>query len=164
MLLKRHYEPAALKKWLKARDAELKPQIDGIVETTSLTEAAARKLLNNRYADANDPPKISHIEVKRVGDKQNLSPGFIDRGIAECWLSIGNGKITIKTVDGEPDLVFDIKRVPGHYSCFTGEKLNGEDDAKAHVKAQKDDSPDPEHPSGYRQNLYYECVRESDRG
>ena len=112
--------------------------------------------------DAEVEPKVAHIEVKHCGKKQNLNQGFIERAVTEGWLSIGDGKISIRT-DGEP-LVFDIVRAPGHYSCYDGRKLNGEADAKAHVAAQDDESPDPKHPAGYVNNLYFECVREKASG
>ena len=162
MYLKRHYEPDALAEWLAKRDAEVGPKVDGIVKSTGMTESAALKLLNNQYSDAHDLPQIAYIEVKHVGDKQNLNQRFIDRGIAQGWLSIGDGKISIKT-DGDP-LVFTIVRVPGHYSCYTGEKLNGQAEAMAHVATQDDDSPDKQHPAGYKKLAYYECVTESDHG
>lgn len=166
MYLKRHYEPDALAEWLAKRDAEVGPKVNGIVEATGMTESAALKLLNNQYSDANELPKIAYIEVKHVGENQNLNQRFIDRGIAQGWLSIGDGKISIRT-DGDP-LVFDIVRVPGHYSCYTGEKLNGQDEAMAHVAAHiasgADEKPDKQHPAGYKKLAYYECVRESDNG
>lgn len=157
MLLKRHYDSDALAQWIDKRDAEIGPKVADIVKSTGMTEAQARKLLNNQYSDAHNLPTVSHIEVKHCGDKQNLNQRFIDKGIVEGWLSIGNGKITIKT-DGDP-LEFDIKRVPGHYSCFDGSKLNGEDEAKAHVIQQDAESPNPAHPSGYIKLAHYECVR-----
>ena len=162
MLLKRHYDPDALAEWLAKRDAEIQPKIADVVAATGMTESAALKLLNNQYSDAHDPPKIAYIEVKHCGDRQNLNQRFIDRGIAEGWLSIGDGKISIRT-DDEP-LVFKVKRVPGHYSCFDGSKLNGEDEAKAHVAKQDDKSPDPQHPAGYQKIAYYECARENTDG
>ena len=162
MLLKRHYEPDALAEWLDARDADVEPKIAGIVKSTGMTEDAARKLLNNQYSDANDLPAITHIEVKNCGKKQNLNQGFIERGVTEGWLSLGNGKISIET-DDKP-LVFDIERGPGHYSCYDGRKLNGEADAKAHVAQQDGESPDPQHPAGYVKQAYYQCVRENADG
>lgn len=162
MLLKRHYEPDSLRDWLETRDAEIGPKIAGVVKATGMTAPAARKLLNNQYSDANDLPDIEYIEIKHCGDKQNLNQRFIDRGIAEGWLSIGEGRISIKT-DGEP-LVFNIERVPGRYSCYDGCKLNGEAEAKAHVAAQDGDSPDPAHPAGYCHQLYYQCIREQANG
>ena len=162
MLLKRHYEPDALADWLAARDAEIEPKVADVVAATGMTESAALKFLNNQYSDANDLPAITHIEVKHCGKKQNLNQGWVEKGIAEGWLAIADGKISIRT-DDEP-LVFDIKRGPGHYSCYDGRKLNGEADAKAHVAAQKGKSPDPKHPAGYVNNLYFECAREKASG
>ncbi len=162
MLLKRHYEPDALAEWLAARDADVEPKIAGVVKSTGITEDAARKLLNNQYSDANDLPKVAHIEVKHCGDAQNLNQGWVEKGIAEGWLAIADGKISIRT-DDDP-LVFDIKRGPGHYSCYDGRKLNGEADAKAHVQTQEGESPDPQHPAGYVKQAYYQCVRENADG
>ena len=164
MLLKRHYDPDSLKDWLAKRDAEVGPKVEGIVEATGMTEAAALKLLNNQYSDAHDLPAIAHIEVKHVGARQNLNQRFLDKGIVQGWLSIADGKITIRTAESDPDLVFTVERVPGHYSCYTGEKLNGQEEAKAHVAQQDGDSPDEQHPAGYEKIAYYECVRESDHG
>lgn len=164
MLLKRHYEPDALEDWLETRDAEVQPQVPNIVKATGMTETAALKLLNQKYSDANDLPKIAHIEVKHCGKKQNLNQGFIERGVAEGWLSIGDGKITIRTRAEEPDLIFNIERAPGRYSCYTGEKLGGEAAAKAHVATQKGKSPYPQHPAGYQNQAYYQCVMEVQGG
>ncbi len=162
MLLKRHYEPDSLADWLDDRDAEVEPKVAGVVKATGMTEDAARKLLNQQYSDGNALPAIAYIEVKHCGDKQNLNQGWVEKGIAEGWLAIGDGKISIRT-DGEP-LVFLIRRGPGHYSCYDGRKLNGEADAKAHAATQKRKSLDPAHPAGYRYQAYYECVRESANG
>jgi len=161
MLLKRHYDPDSLTDWLAKRDAEVGPKVDGIVEATGMTESAALKLLNNQYSDAHDLPDVMHVEVKHVGERQNLNQRFIDKGIAQSWLSIGDGKITMRTHEGEDDLGFGIERVPGHYSCYTGEKLNGQEEAKAHVKQQECDSPNEANPAGYEKIAYYECVREA---
>ncbi|KKK48470.1 hypothetical protein LCGC14_3144790 [marine sediment metagenome] len=162
MFLKRHYEPDALADWLAVRDAEVEPKIAGMVKSTGMTESAALKLLNNQYSDAHDPPEIAYIEVKHCGDAQNLNQGWVEKGIAEGWLAIADGKISIRT-DDEP-LVFVIRRGPGHYSCFDGSKLNGQDEAKAHVAQQDGESPDPQHPAGYVKQAYYQCVRENADG
>lgn len=158
MLLKRHYEPDSLKEWLETRDAEIEPKVAGVVRATGMTETQVRNFLRNQYSDANDPPAITHIEVKHCGDRQNLNQGWVENGIAAGWLSIADGKISIRT-DGEP-LVFKIKRAPGHYSCFDDSKLAGEAQAKAHVAQQDAESSDPMWPAGYRHQAYYECVRE----
>lgn len=119
------------------------------------------------------PTTVSHLEVKHTGThaEQNFSERLVNSGVAEGWITLGGGKLTIKA---EPEnLVYTILRGPGHYCCHCGQPIT---DAallvdrepsgariprglvhviEAHGQAK---SPDPSNPSGYRKVNGYECV------
>ena len=162
MKLKRHYDPEALATWKDERDeivdAVLSVHAD-VLDDLGIPFDVARKHAQHKYVDVHGLPKISHVEVLHVGERQHINQRFIDNGVAQGWLTLGDGKLTFKTAADEDDFVLEIARVPGFYSCFTGEKLGGEDAAKSHAAAQHGESPDPQHPAGYRRNNYYECLK-----
>ncbi len=169
MYLKRHYEPASLDAWRTKRDEvvgiRLAALMDSSPEAIALHgEEATRKRLQEQFTAENGLPEITHIEVLNVGAEQKLSINFIDTGIEEGWLSLADGKITIKTGPDDEDLVFKVERRPGKYSCYTGERLGSEKAAREHVAQFEDASPDPNNPSGWRDDRFYACVRESDHG
>lgn len=108
------------------------------------------------------PTKVSGVRVLRAKKIEHWSPSLIETGIAEGWLSASAGKFV---VDGEGEkMTYRVVRAPGTYSCFTGEKLGGEAEAKAHVAAvgKGKPSPDPSNPAGYRVDNFYTVV--SDEG
>jgi len=162
MYLKRHYEPAELERWQKKRDKFVKSELPALAE--HISEDLATKVLRNRFADEQDRPSISHVSIKHAGDRWNPSQTIVQQGIVEGWLSVIDGRIILKTAEGESDVRYRINRAPGRYSCFNGQKLGSEAAAKEHVTKQEGDSPDPQHPSGYVNNTYYECAKESDNG
>ena len=111
---------------------------------------------------------ISHVEILHAGPVQRFSPQFLQNGQAEGWVGISKGKITI---DAKPDpVVYQIKRAPGVYCCHCGQRLpagaaqdqSGQFLPPPHVaeKHKGAVSPDPENPSGYRQENYYTCTKE----
>lgn len=59
----------------------------------------------DKYADG--------IRIRRSGPKQHFTPGFVSRGVGEGWLSLGRGKLTLHTLDG--DVTYTVLRVPGKY-------------------------------------------------
>lgn len=101
--------------------------------------------------------------------RQIFTQAWINRGLDEGWLSMGAGKIVISPMDSEP-LVYSIVRVPGHYCCHcekpipNGSTMVSDGDLKSritlgtkHVKENHfgKPSPDPQNPSGYRQENAY---------
>jgi len=115
-----------------------------------------------------NPTPIEHFEVRHTGThpEQNFSTGMVDAGLAEGWMAIAQGKLTLRAKP--EDLVYAIKRGPGHYCCHCGEKLP---DAAAfvapkitagmqHVAAVHagKKSPDEGNPAGYLRLNHYECV------
>jgi hypothetical protein len=78
-----------------------------------------------------------HLEIQHVvevGGTQHFSPKLVERGAAEGWLTMGGGKIVLKTAEGEPDLEFAIIAPPGRYE-------------------------DESEPAGYRVDNFYRCER-----
>lgn len=124
MLLKRHYDPASLKSYNRKRNAAIKPNVASLVEL-GLDEASAVKQLRERYADENGLPKIAHVEVQRSGKEWRPSKKIVEQGLVQGWLSIGAGKITIKTGPDDADVVFVIKDQDANcYHCVK-EKARG---------------------------------------
>lgn len=107
------------------------------------------------------PPAPTHLEVQEQrGDRQNFSRRFVDAGLEEGWLSLGDGQLVLKTAEDEPDVAFKVLEVPGVYCSHCDERLQGGDDvAQAHVAEHHPDeeSPDVENPAGYRVSHAYLC-------
>lgn len=169
MYLKRHYDPDSLEAWQQQRDAavearfvELQAHSADVVALHG--EEATRKRLQEQFSAQNSLPQVAYIEPLRISNEQVLSVRFVDTGMQEGWLSVVDGKLIIRTAPDEDDLVFRIERRPGKYSCFTGERLGSEKAAKEHVAQFETESPDPNNPSGWRDDRFYSCVRESDHG
>jgi len=115
-----------------------------------------------------NPPPLDHIAVKHTGThaEQNFSTQLVEAAVTEGWMTLGQGKLT---VHGKPeDLVYKIRRAPGHYCCHCGMKLPdaaafaapGATNGMRHVAdahAGKK-SPDAGNPAGYCRINHYECV------
>lgn len=149
MLLKRHYQKP--NGWVPRHNT---PGADGRLPNP---HRAAGVLLN--------PLPLNHLAIHHTGldAEQHFSTGFVENGIEEGWIAIQDGKLVLYAVP--ENLVYDIRRVPGRYSCFDGSKLPDDEDdsgklarvviAERHVGAP---SPDPAHPAGYFKINYYDCV------
>jgi len=108
------------------------------------------------------PTHVNGVRVMRAKAVEHWSPSLIETGIAEGWLEASAGKFVVK---GENQTMeYRVVRGPGHYSCFTGEKLGGEAEAKAHVAkvGKGKPSPDPTNPSGYRVDNFFTVVTGKD--
>lgn len=70
-------------------------------------------------------PSGVRIEVVHTGTYEDQSWGakHVQAWAEEGWMVVGDDTITILTVDGQPDLVYSIKRKPGYYSKATGERI-----------------------------------------
>ena len=108
------------------------------------------------------PTAVKGVHVLRSKAVEHWSPKLVQTGIAEGWLAAGAGKFTV-TGDNQT-IEYRVIRGPGTYSCFTGEKLEGEVDAKAHVAkvGKGKPSPDPTNPAGYRVDNFYTVVTGKD--
>jgi hypothetical protein len=110
-----------------------------------------------------NPPKVDALDVRHTGthQEQNFSRRLVDAGLAEGWLSLSKGILTLHTT--QEDLTYTILRTPGLYCCHCDAAL-GEDASgaagRAHVAAVHpgEPSPDAQHPAGYRHVHAYECV------
>jgi hypothetical protein len=115
----------------------------------------------------NKKGEVAHLDVligQDVGKEWHPSQRVIDGGTAEGWLSIADGKVTIKTAPDADDHVFEIAARPGFYCCHCGELLQaGNEAAQAHVAENHsgEESPDPSNPAGYRQDNFTRLVRVS---
>lgn len=86
-----------------------------------------------RLDEQTGKPILSHIEVQHTGTTrdQHFSVDLVAAGLAEGWLSIAGGKLTLHA---QPeDLVYTILRVPGKY-------------------------PSKAEASGYEVIHYYDCI------
>lgn len=106
------------------------------------------------------PGAVRGVVVKRADHgAQKFTQKFLDTGLEEGWLSMGNGQITITNLEGD-NLIYEIVRKPGHYCCHcdapVGSSKDGEKDCKEQHKGIV--SPDPGNPSGYRRDNFYSCV------
>src|SRR4051812_17610297 len=73
-----------------------------------------------------DPPFPTHVEVKEHrGELQNFSDRLVDNAVFEGWATLGRGKLTLHTADGDPDVEFNVLEVPGVYCCHCDERLQG---------------------------------------
>lgn len=108
---------------------------------------------------------FDYVSVAHTGThpEQNFSDRLVAGAVAEGWMSLSRGKII---VHAQPeDLVYTIKRGPGVYCCFTGKKLDGQVEARAHVAKNfaGKPSPDKSNPGGYEVLHAYECVLDADQ-
>lgn len=106
----------------------------------------------------------SVVKVLRAGKRQNFSENFLQNP----FVTKSADKITLHGVDG--DVVYKIKRVPGHYCSHCGVAIPDAGQVldatttvgqkhvrEKHVGAK---SPDPQNPAGYERINHYECVKE----
>lgn len=160
MLIKRHYDPAALKRY---RDAVEALEASGVPRAKA-TDQAAR-------------PAVAWLEIKHTGSspRQNFSTSFVAEGMQSGLVSIDEKAQTL-TIHAKPqDLVYAIKRRPGYYCCHDGKRIEMSpeaygDPAIAAVEAQQylkkakldgKASPDPQNPAGYARIHCYECELEA---
>jgi len=113
--------------------------------------------------DAPKGSKLDHIKVLRAGDRQNFSTGMVELAVAEGWMALGGGKITLDT---RPPLGYRIVRAPGYYCCHCAVRLGDAAAARAHIEADHPGtiSPDPFNRAGYERIHYYDCVKEKQNG
>lgn len=149
MLLKRHY----LKRdgWVKRFN---NPDATGQLPNPHRAPGA---LLN--------PPPLDHLVIHHTGldAEQSFSERLVQQGVEEGFILIQDGQLILYA--RPENLVYDVRRTPGRYSCFDGSKLPDDDDdsgrlARA-VMAERhpgEPSPDPAHPAGYYKLNHYECV------
>ena len=100
---------------------------------------------------------VDHVQVRRLTNTQKFTQRVLDRGFIEGFMSIGDGKITIKSKP--KDVVYNIIRRPGHYCCHDDCLLEDEQSAKKYVTDNFAgvESPDSNNPAGYRKDNFYFC-------
>lgn len=113
------------------------------------------------------PGAVKGVQVLRAGRGiQHLSRNFIDGGVREGWLVMGEGQVMIRPVEG-PAVIYRIVRAPGHYCCHcdaaivdAGQMTAGQTKGQRHVAEahRGQPSPDPNNPAGYRRDNFYTCV------
>lgn len=114
-------------------------------------------LLKKQYDHSSGSPVLTHVKVLRAKKYQKFATELIQREIASGLFSVVNGRIIIKTIDGEPDLVYKIVSGPGTYCCFCNAQLADSKDALQHVQDihPKEKCPDSQNPAGYRVDHFY---------
>lgn len=88
---------------------------------------------------------------------QHFTQKLLDTLLQDGFLTMGKGKLTLETMVDAVE--FKVLRTPGYYCCHTGEKLDGEKEARAHIKARfaGKASPCKNNPSGYSKDNFYTC-------
>lgn len=109
----------------------------------------------------NANPRVTYVDVLTAGEKWNPSTRIIERGQAEGWLSRDADVLTIKTIDGDPDLQYRIVAPPGLYCCHCGEPCSDSLSAVGHIKSEhgKKKSPSATNPAGYARHNFYMTER-----
>lgn len=115
MLIKREFHPKELAQFLTQRDRLL---------DRGLTKEEAEAKLQQ--------PRCIHVEVKHTGvhPEQNFSSRMVMNAVSEGWMVIEGDKLTIKTCEHQPNLVYTINRSPGHYALQDGSRIPISDLAK----------------------------------
>jgi len=119
------------------------------------------------------PGAVKGIRAKWADSgRQNFSPNWVHGGVQEGWLSMGNGKIVMHTLDDGPDLLYSVIRTPGYYCCHCEQSLPDagtivEPGVTLGLKHVRDihgsaSSPDPCNPSGYRKEDHYSCLLDTE--
>lgn len=102
-------------------------------------------------------PVLTHVKVITAPEIQKFSTKFVEQQTTAGILSIGDGKITIKTEEKLPDLSYDIIRGPGLYCCHCDAPQGDSTTAAAHVAREHAGikSPDQNNLAGYRKDNFY---------
>lgn len=110
-----------------------------------------------------NPPPLDGVAIAHTGvdARQLFSTRLVEGAIGEGWMSLSKGKLTLHATSD--DLVYAVKRVPGHYCSHCVAKLEGEQAAKEHVAAAHAGvpSPDKNNPAGYEKLNGYDCELDS---
>lgn len=67
--------------------------------------------------------EISAIRILHLSPRWHISPRIMEKGVAEGWMSVSKGKLTLHTEDGQDDVVYDIvappdrKAAKNYYHC-----------------------------------------------
>jgi len=58
------------------------------------------------------------VEVRHTGKsrEQNWKMSAVMAWVSEGWMKVDPKTITVKTIEGQPDLVYEIVRKPGYYA------------------------------------------------
>ncbi|CAB4182479.1 hypothetical protein UFOVP1077_7 [uncultured Caudovirales phage] len=131
MKLKRKFEPVALAAWQDKYPTA-----------------------NTRRTTAEKPP-MSHIEVLSASPRWHVPHDLIETGVAEGWISVGDGKLTLKTGPDVEDVVYKIVRIPGHYCDLCHAKLESSNEGPDHLAAHHGGS------GTWRRDNFYFCTLES---
>lgn len=68
---------------------------------------------------------VTHVDVQHTGthDAQSWGAKHVSAWVEEGWMRVDGDSIVIVTGDGQPDLIYAIKRRPGYYCADTGERV-----------------------------------------
>lgn len=116
--------------------------------------------LKRIYDHSGGEPRASHLVVYSTPEVQKFSTGVVERLVEDGLMTLGGGKIILKTAEGEEDVVYRIVAGPGHYCCHCNARLGGEQEGRTHVEQEHEgeESPDPNNPAGYRRDHGYTAV------
>lgn len=63
------------------------------------------------------------VRIQNLSKKWHASPSVIEKGVAEGFIRLGNGQLTLRAPEGEADVMFDIIAPPNrdegkhYYDC-----------------------------------------------
>lgn len=134
------------------------------------------------YDHSSGKPVLVGVEVLHAGPRQRFTPRLIEKGVSEGWLKFRDGMVVVEGVNCS--LRYRVVREPGYYCCHCGAQLQSTNEAREHVKTHsrqvvvnpswfervflgarpetvyETPAADPDNPSGYRRDNFYECVLE----
>jgi hypothetical protein len=100
-------------------------------------------------------PPVIGVQVLNAGKTQHFSTRLVEGGLAEGWLSMAQGIISLGS--GPTVTRYKIESGPGLYCCFCQAKQDDSVSAQGHVARAHagGTSPDESNPSGYRRDNFY---------
>lgn len=108
-------------------------------------------------------------------DSHDWPKSWVDKNIATGSVTLGRGRLTLHTDDGEDDVVYEVVRTPGVYCVGCGDRLGDDpadprllgadeaqllgDEYRGHVADCDGDGVDPQNPAGYLYTAAYRGER-----
>lgn len=168
----------ALQEFFELDEAGLKRLLTR--QKTTAIELARKNNVNAFWLDEDGKRRTPHVVGVNVrnahGSTWRPSPRQVEEGLAQGWISVGGGKLTVHG-SNDAELVYSILRTPGRYCCHCLEPLSGEKEAKAHVADKhaeaeteslddgnpaETESPDKGNPAGYERINFYDLELEEE--
>lgn len=118
-------------------------------------------LLKRLYDRTGDVPRLIGLKVRHAGPRQKFTVLMVEELMRDGLMTMEDNTLILL---GEPKrLRYRIIRQPGFHCCHCNLALDGSAEARQHVAAHDTSViADPQNPSGYRLDHFYDCIREAD--